>query len=371
MNLIYEIIGYPLGWIMWAVYQLISNYGVAIILFTIITKLILFPISVKQQKSMARMNAFQPKLQALQKKYGNNKEKLQEEQMKLYAEEGVNPMGSCAPMLLQFVILFGIIDVVYKPLTHILRMSKDTIATATEIARGVLETANINMNNFAGRPQLYIMQAFNTNPDAFSNLPAEFGTQIQSLYESMNFLGIDLGVMPQMSFPTILIPILAGVAQLIFTIYSQWYQKKKNPTMPSMGGMQIMMYVMPVISVVFAFQFPLGVGVYWIIQSLIGLVQQIVLNLIYTPERVEAMVKKDEAKKKKKGPSYMQRMMQQQQEMMKNGGNAPVQTTAREVKPKDGDKISKSTQKELNSRVIAEARKRMAEKYGDDYNDED
>lgn len=367
MNLIYEIIGYPLGWIMWAVYQLISNYGVAIILFTIITKLILFPISVKQQKSMARMNSFQPKLQALQKKYGNNKEKLQEEQMKLYAEEGVNPMGSCMPMLLQFVILFGIIDVVYKPLTHILRMSKDTIASATEIARGILEAAQVNMNNFAGRPQLYIMQAFNMNPDAFSSLPADFGTQITNLYESMNFLGIDLGAMPSMAFPVILIPILAGVSQLVYTIYMQWYQKKKNPTMPSMGGMQIMMYTMPILSVFFAFQFPLGVGVYWIIQSIIGLVQQVILNKVYTPERVEELVKKEEAKKKKKGPSYMQRMMQQQQEMMKNGGNAPVQTTAREVK--SGDKMSKSAQKEMNSKIIAEARKRMAEKYGEDYDD--
>lgn len=98
MGFISELIGYPLGWIMWAVYALVKNYGVAILIFTFIVRLILFPLSVKQQKSTAAMAAFQPKLDKLKKQYANNPNKLQEEQMKLYAEENINPMASCLPM---------------------------------------------------------------------------------------------------------------------------------------------------------------------------------------------------------------------------------------------------------------------------------
>lgn len=101
MGFISELIGYPLGWIMWAVYALVKNYGVAILIFTFIVRLILFPLSVKQQKSTAAMAAFQPKLDKLKKQYANNPNKLQEEQMKLYAEENINPMASCLPMFLQ------------------------------------------------------------------------------------------------------------------------------------------------------------------------------------------------------------------------------------------------------------------------------
>ncbi|MEG0614410.1 MAG: membrane protein insertase YidC, partial [Oscillospiraceae bacterium] len=134
MGFIGEIIGYPLGWIMWAIYQVFHNYGIAIVIFTIITRALLTPLSAKQEKSSARMMAFQPKLKALEKKYGKNKEKMQEEQMKLYSEEGINPMGSCLPLLIQFPILFGIIDVVYRPLTHILRFGSDIIEKASKIA---------------------------------------------------------------------------------------------------------------------------------------------------------------------------------------------------------------------------------------------
>ena len=111
MGFISELIGYPLGWIMWAVYALVKNYGVAILIFTFIVRLILFPLSVKQQKSTAAMAAFQPKLDKLKKQYANNPNKLQEEQMKLYAEENINPMASCLPMFLQLFFLYGVFDV--------------------------------------------------------------------------------------------------------------------------------------------------------------------------------------------------------------------------------------------------------------------
>ena len=116
MNLISTIIGTPLGWVMWLCYTVVRNYGVALILFTLITRLLMFPLSVKQQKSSVKMAAFGPKMRARQTKYANNKEKLSEEMTKLYQEEGYNPMSSCLPLLIQLPILYGLIDVIYNPL---------------------------------------------------------------------------------------------------------------------------------------------------------------------------------------------------------------------------------------------------------------
>ncbi|MCI5910949.1 MAG: membrane protein insertase YidC, partial [Oscillospiraceae bacterium] len=100
MMTLYHILGTPFGWIMKIIYDLVKNYGVAIILFTLFTKIILFPITYKQMKNASRMQLLNPKLEKLRKSYKNNPQKLQEEQMKLYQEEHINPMGSCLPMLL-------------------------------------------------------------------------------------------------------------------------------------------------------------------------------------------------------------------------------------------------------------------------------
>ena len=122
-----SIIATPLGWIMKGCYFLCKNYAVALLLFTILTRLITFPLQVKQQKSAARTTMIQPELQKLQKKYANNKEKLQEEQMNLYAKAGVNPMASCLPMVITMVILFALIPVIYGPITYVTNADKDQV----------------------------------------------------------------------------------------------------------------------------------------------------------------------------------------------------------------------------------------------------
>lgn len=391
MQLIYEIFGYPLGFIMWGIYLLVKNYGVAILLFTFVTKILLFPLSVKQQKNTAMMSAFQPKLQALQKKYANNPEKLQEEQMKLYAEEGINPMSSCLPLLIQFPVLFGIIDVVYRPLTHIMHFSKDIVTEATLAAQNVIVAAQANGDAWAlavknadnlaknYQSQLFIIQAYNHNPDAFANIPG-FVDAVGSF--DMNLLGIfDLGVNPTWTWPALLIPVLAGVSQLLVMIYTQVQQKKTNPEMnSSMNAMTLSLYIMPIISVFIARSFPMAVGYYWICQSVFSFFQQIVLNKIYTPEKVAQLVKKDqEKKKKKKGKGYMERMYEKQLAMLEEQKklNNPTRNLDESIKkelPRDEEgniKISKSMQKDLESKIIADARKRMEEKYKDEVSAED
>ena len=187
MGIISNIFGYPLGWIMYFIYSFIPNYGVSIVIFTLITKFLLFPISVKQQKSQAAMAIFSPKLENLKKQYAKNPQKLQEEQMKLYSEEGINPMASCLPLLIQLPILYGIFDVVYRPISHILHFDKATVTQATEIAKTVLGSEK----SFNTRPELYILKAIEEKPELFSSMP-DLVNKVNGFHNNL-FGVIDLG----------------------------------------------------------------------------------------------------------------------------------------------------------------------------------
>ena len=143
IQFIYSLIGTPLGYILYFIYKFIcSNVGVAILIFTFIVKAALLPLSIKQQKNSAKSAIFQPKVAEIQQKYRNNQQKMQEELAKLQAQ-GYKPMQGCGTMLLSFLILFGVIDVVYKPLTHIIHMSSESINAIVEESYNVELTSAI------------------------------------------------------------------------------------------------------------------------------------------------------------------------------------------------------------------------------------
>lgn len=146
MNIIqflYTLPGVPLGYLLFFIYKFIcSNVGIAILIFTFIVKLAMLPIYIKQQKNQAKSQIFMPMIQEIQKKYANNREKQQEELMKLQ-QQGYKPMGGCGSLLLSFLILFGVIDVVYKPLTHIEHMNSAKIGSIVEESYNVEITAFI------------------------------------------------------------------------------------------------------------------------------------------------------------------------------------------------------------------------------------
>lgn len=338
-----EIIGWPLGWIMKALYTVIPNYGLAIILFTVIIRVLQFPLSVKQQKSSARMGVIQPKLQVLQKKYANNQKKLQEEQMKLYQEYNYSPTSGCLPMIIPLVVLFGLIDVVYKPLTHIVRMSTDLINSATEIAKSVLDTSFIS-----NAPQISIINAVHQSPEAFSELGTDFIQNAQSI--DLSFFGINLGLSPTLSWPIIIIPILAGVFALLSSILSM----RMNPqTNQGVGmGLKVTMLIMPLFSVWIAFSYPAGLGLYWAASSAIAALQTVVLNKLYDPHKIRETVEAEMEENRKNNRKSSK--IEVESVVVDEEGNEKV------VK----EKISK---KEADRRRLAEARKRDAEKYGDEY----
>lgn len=431
-----------LGYLMKLCYIIFKNYGLALIVFTLITKLITVPFQIKQQKNTARLAKFQPQLKKLQNKYGNNKEKYQEEMMKLYTEEGINPMGSCLPMIITMVILFSIIGVVYAPLKYVSNIDgnsfhltsttsedisdaealvTDTIIIANKMdgktyseltdaekekifkAKTLEDGGKINgvklksvsddyeeslenvekvfseyfpddkdftkflldekkiSNRLYSRPQLLMFKiSDNGYGQMFDVVDKKIGEELKRV--DYTFFGIPLSEMPSWSSIYLLIPVSSFLFQLILTFISQRYQKKNNPTANSAGmGMNLILYIMPVFSFYIAFSFPVGLGLYWTLTSFYSLIQTIILNKIYTPERVEAMAAKESKKKKKKKGFYQRALEMQQSQAGQTSTNASDDDT-------DEDrKLTKAERKQAELKRLQEARKRMAEKYGDEY----
>ena len=366
---LYDIIGVPFGYLMRLIYAIFKDYAVSIIVFTIVTRLLMFPVNFSTQKNSARMQLLNPKLEKLRKSYSSNPQRLQEEQQKLYQEEGVNPMASCLPTFIQMFLLFGVLDVVYKPLTHILDMGKSLI-------NGALDIAGIDPNRTGLRGELMIMEKVAEDKNKFASLGDNFAQKVYEFNQQFTIFGANLGKTPTLrpdswtkeAVILAVIPFLAGLAQLLYSVYTQMHQKKVNPSMQQAGGgcMSAMIYGMPLLSVWMGFKFPAGLGFYWIWSSLISFVITFALNQYFTPERIKVIDEKEKekariyAEKHPEKKTFMQRMMEQQaeQERKQNGSS-------------DGEKLSRSEQNKANRDKLNEARKRMAEKYGDQYDDND
>ncbi|MDE5563886.1 MAG: membrane protein insertase YidC [Oscillospiraceae bacterium] len=403
-----NIIGIPLGFIMRLIYNLVGNYGVAIILFTLFTKLILFPVSYKQQKNSARMQLINPKVKKLQEKYKNNPEQFQIEQTKLYQDENINPFSSCLTSFIPLILLWGVLAVVYQPMTYILRYDKATIEEAKSIVLQIdddRESLQKTLDRNSMRQELIIMERVLQNQDEFTavvesgsvnvlNKGGEETPQEIKLIDTSfvpavtGFAGtFTMGSTNLSETPSLkpsqnstvflfLIPILSGLMQLAMTIYMQYMQKKRNADMPNMGAMNLMLYFMPVFSVWLAFTVPAGVGFYWLCSSVFSFLQSILLYTWFNEARVEKIgeAERKKAKKANRRPTMMQRLMEQQEELMRqqNGGESAAKLAggpANRVRYSDDDgerKFSRSELEEYNTAVIREARKRIAEKYGED-----
>ena len=354
MQFIMTIFGWPLGFVMLGCYMLTgNNYALAIALFTVVTKLALLPLSIKQQKEQAKMAIFQPKLQNIQKKYGNNKERYNEEIQKLYTEEGYNPMSGCLPSLIQFPILFGVIDVVYKPIYHILRVSNSVIDEMVAIA----EAAGHVFERGSYYTQINLLSIVKENPEIFSSIDSEIVGKILDF--DMNLFGLDMGVVPEFTLMYeggfnwyLLIPILCGVFQLIQTIFMQ----KSNPSNQQAGGMNIMLYMMPLMSVYIGFIVPAAAGFYWTLSAVVQLIQAVFFHFFYNPKKMAAAMEAEmEAEKEAKRQKRIE-----------------AREKLKELQREKNEKYAKSedpSQKEHNRKKLAEARKRDAEKYGEKYVD--
>lgn len=369
----------PFAWLVRLFYNLTGSYGVALILFTLVIKLIMLPFQVKSKKSMMRMTRLSGQMQELQKRYAKNQAKLQEEMQKLYAEEGVNPMSGCLWSFLPLPILIALYSIIRQPITHFMMLSKDALETLiTTVTNAGVDMSNIIMmkdgaavvkdgvTQLAAYGQINLVKAVQelglATPEGWFDV-------------NYNFIGMDLTATPwdlvkNFHFTwgvigVILIPILAGLSQFIL---SKITMKTQPQTDASGASMKTMVYMMPLMSVYIAFVMPAALGVYWIAQSVFSLIQELVLNKTLNAKleaEEEAAFQARQAERQKRMEEGRRQQELQRQEEQKKLSLREKQQAAQAAKAAKAAKAATSTNEagRVGDRPYARGRSYKADRY--------
>ena len=292
MGAISSLFGYVLNFL----YNLVNNYGIAIILFTILLRLILLPITILQQKSMKKNEKMQEKMREIQTKYKNDPERLNQATIDLYKTEKMNPFSGCLISILQILIILSVFWVVSMPLTYMKGLNKvaydesaeDSKQTVVEYYSNKLKEENENQK--ASYTEIAIID--------------KYGVEDERVSLNMNFLGLDLSKVQSQNFsdPKVyILPILyviTSVLSIKITNNMQGKKKKKtvevldkseNPEEQSMESMEQMTksmnYMVPIMSISIAFIAPLGLALYWFVSNLLMILERVITDKFFNKEK--------------------------------------------------------------------------------------
>lgn len=313
MGFISELFGYILNWL----YGLVSNYGLAIIIFSILLRVILIPITIKQQKAMKKSAKLQEKMAEIQKKYKNNPEKLNQETIELYKIEKMSPFSGCLTSILQLVIILSVFWLVSQPLTYMKRIDPQIIEKYTN----EMKESEFNPNNSYVQISVldYAETKYKEIEEQLKQEVVENREELETkrddynqLRLNMEFLGIDLSKVPTQSlndWRVYIIPGLYVITSFIsirLTTMTQNKKKKKEDIVMENGEVKdepdpmeqmqamnkSMTYMMPIMSVMIAVIAPLGLALYWLMSNILMIIERLVINKI-----MESKEEKDEEEK--------------------------------------------------------------------------
>ncbi|MCQ2431368.1 MAG: YidC/Oxa1 family membrane protein insertase [Clostridia bacterium] len=325
MSSLFNLINIPFSYVIRFFYSLTNNYMLALLGFAIVVKIVLFPLGIKSQKNMVKQAALRPREMAIRNKYaGRNdqktQQKCQQEVMELYQSENYNVASGCLPMIIQLLVIMAIYQIVYGPLTYLCSMSADCLNYVKEAVMYLKDTtvALDAIPKFIGNEiQLLsqinesgvsaVLEAMQTIGRAGADQIAE-ATRILGDLPDLTFFGADLSQTPTVALNVlILIPIL--------NLVSTWGTTKitrklsyQAPQQQADSSMKIMEYAMPLMIFYMAFRLPAALGLYWIFQNLLGIVQQFILSKMYpyptfTEEELKAAEKELSGKAKREAPA--------------------------------------------------------------------
>ena len=282
-----EIVVWPFAKLMLMFYGWTNNYGVAIMLFALVVNLVLLPFMAKSKKSMMRTTRLQPRLKELEKKHQGNQQEYQQAMMKLYKEEGYNPMSGCLWSLLPFPIIIALYSAIRQPLSRMMGLGSDAVEKITKWAAeyaGYTPSARSTYNEIA------ITDAIHQHWDAAKEALGTFGDKLIDL--NYSFLGMNLGSTPDFriweyagkdNFGAMLalfiIPVIAAFLSWASLKVSQI--NNPQPTGAAAGSMKSMNVFMPIMSVWICFMMPAALGVYWIVNSILGMARDYTLTKVY------------------------------------------------------------------------------------------
>ena len=262
------------GYVLNIIYGLVNNYGIAIIIFTILLKVIMLPISIKQQKTMKKTAKIQQEVKKLQEKYTNDPTRLNQEMIDLYKKENMSPFSGCLSSIVQFIVILSMFFLVSKPLTYMKHIDKETI---TKYSQAISEKREESLNY----EEIVIIK--------------EMGQEDPKVNLNMDFLGLDLSDVPSKDYSdkkVFIIPILYVITSLISTkittalnknttdaIKSTGEEKEKEKETEAIEDMsKNMMLMMPIMSVSIALIAPLGLALYWLVSNLLMIGERLVIN---------------------------------------------------------------------------------------------
>jgi YidC/Oxa1 family membrane protein insertase len=301
-----DIITAPFSWLLMFLYNLVSDYGLAIILFALIVKVILLPFGMKSKKSMMRSAQFTPRIKELEKKYEGNKAKYNEEVAKLYREEKIKPLGGCLWTLIPFPILIALYSVIRQPFTKMMNLS----TAQWETVKGVL-TDKLSLAADAGKgayDQIFFAKQMHDN---FGAISSELAAKNPDILEKItdidfSFIGLKLADTPNFKFflditdwspaalwPALglfLIPLVSAALAFLASKISQ----KGSGAMPESGGMKGMLLLMPIMSLWIGFVMPAGLGIYWIASSVFSTIQDMWLTKRYGKQLAAEKAEREE-----------------------------------------------------------------------------
>lgn len=292
---LYDWLATPFGWLMGLLYNGTGNYLLALVIITIFTRAILLPSSIKQQKNSAKQMRLQAKVNKIRAKYAGSQtrdaqQKIQAETQELYQREGFNASQvGCFPMLLQLAVMMGLYGAIYAPLSKVLRIPTELLATLKDAFSAL---PGVDISKLGTRYEISMLDKFadvkaqlTMTPDIEHHI-----TQIETLKEKLTIGSLNLTVIPKddKGFVFILIPVLAGITALLTSIFMYMKQRKQNPEMAKNPMMGCMTFLSPLMSVYFAWILPSGIGCYWILSNLISFIQTVVLNFTVKPEAIIA-----------------------------------------------------------------------------------
>ena len=354
-----------IGWILAWIYQMVGNFGVSIILLTLLIRIVLLPLGIKQIKSMGAMQAIQPKIKEIQKKYKGNKQKAQEETMKLYKEAGVNPLGGCLPLLLQFPILIAMYAVIRPPQLlpatvdsqavyeiHNNHLPVDSQLFENVVLHQDLNFLTLNLQCSAAQSGTQATQTSSDRKPVTPNTPILNSDGQPLSFDATTGDGkINCGSTATAKIPYfVLLIVMVGT-----TFYQQRQMQRASPPGAASGQQQAILKFMPLMFGIFGFTFPSGLTLYWTVSNFWQIGQQYALLKMghIGPEAMERRMAEQRAKNAdapaKKG--FMARMQDRAEDArhQKDGRTPPTTGSGRKTTGGSGSKGPQPKQRRPNT----------------------
>ena len=291
------------GYVLKLLYNIVGNYGWAIILFSILVKVVMIPLSIKQQKTMKKNEKIQGELKQIQFKYKNEPEKLNQEMMDLYKREGMSPFSGCLSSIIQIILLFSVFLLVRQPLTYMVKMDQEAISKMEQI---VTENDSNSKNAYQEIEVIQYARSIQNGGSVEEEQNQDIKDYIEQASLNMDFFGIDLTQVPTKNpkdIKVLIIPILYVISSFISirlsmaTTNNKKKEEKKLITdgteeqeekyNPSEDVNKTMGWMMPIMSVTIAIIAPLGLALYWLMNNILMIIERLVIN---------KYLKKEEAK---------------------------------------------------------------------------